>query len=95
MERASAGKIRKIQWGVVPNLPTKIIAIGSKGPDANYIICDIVEDKNTFFDLGYYEYLIYIAAEKDKKKTPILWQRFSKVPDMVEYSLDGASEVFI
>jgi len=93
MDRVPASKIRKLQWGIIPQLPTRIISVGSKGPSTGYIVCEIQEDKNTYYDLGYIEYLVYIKKEKAADDTKILWQRFAKIPDSVEYDLDGSEEV--
>lgn len=95
MERVASGKIRRLQWGIVPTLPSKVIQVGSKGPNDMYVVCEIQEDKNTFYDLGYIEYLIYIKKVRGTDDAPVLWQRFSKVPDSVEYALDGVDEVLI
>jgi hypothetical protein len=68
--------------------------VGSRGPNDQYVVSDIQEDKNTFYDLGYIEYLIYIKKVKGAEDR-IFWQRIAKVPDLVEYALDGVDEILV
>lgn len=96
MEKVASARIRKIQWGIIPGLPTQIHQVGSKvaGKD-QYVIHEIIEDTNTVFSLGHYEYLIYIKLVGVKDSDPVLWQRYIKAPDKVEYYFDGENEAFI
>ena len=91
MERTPSGPIRKIQYGIVPQLPMLIVQIGTVVLK-DYVIVDIVEDRNMFLELGYFEYLIYIQ-KKDSPK--FLWKRFIKAPDFVEYASDGENIILL
>ncbi len=91
MERIS-GTIRSLVWGIIP---TQTFVVRVKGKvrvgAVEYEISEIVEDTNTFIELGYYEYLVYVVkindvdkhVEQDKK----FWCRYSVKPDKIEYFL--------
>lgn len=85
MERESSGIIRKLQWGIIPQLPSLVVQVGGRiANDENLIISDIIEDKNTFFEFGNFEYIIYVS-KKGNTKEQFMWKRFVKPPDAIEY----------
>jgi len=91
MERTPSGPIRKIQYGIIPNLPMLIVQVGSSVL-RDYVIVDIVEDRNMFLEVGHFEYLVYIQ----KKDGPrFFWKRFLKTPDLVEYASDGENIILL
>lgn len=96
MEKVAAGKIRKLQWGIVPGLPTQIHVVGSRvAGKEDYEISDIVEDTNTVFSLGRYEYLVYIKKSKVEGAPSFLWKRYNLPPDSIEYFREDNEEAFV
>lgn len=95
MERTASGLIRKLQWGLVPGQPCLTIQVGSRamGKD-NYIISEIVEDKNTFLTQGCFEYLVYVVKD-GKKDGKMFWKRFRTAPDVVEYYLLDEENLYV
>ena len=97
-----AGKrIRKIQWGLIPTLPTKIISNGStvkfrepKSGIVEYFVSEITEDNDALYETGSPQFNIYVSKTRDNKNQ-LLWQRFSLRPDAIEYEFNEGEEEFI
>lgn len=98
--RQFSGEIRKIQYGLDQSKPILTIQIGSRVPaKEGYFICEILEDKDTFLEYGYFEYIVFIAKyseDKIKREDSMFWKRFLKKPDMIEYSFqDGIENLLV
>lgn len=94
-------RIRKIQWGLIQTLPTKIIALGSsvrfkepKGSVVEYFVTEITEDHNAFFDTGSCQFNVYVSKTKDSNENT-LWQRLSLRPELIEYIFDDVEEFIV
>ncbi len=101
MDRVSGGKIRRIQYGVVRDLPSSVVQIGTpykfKDKDENeiwYKISEIIENKNSFLEYGYFEYEIYISRD-GTEKDQLFWKRYIKRPDAIEYKISDAEELIV
>lgn len=97
--RQPGGEIRKLLWELRPSLPFCAIQVGGKvrTETKTYLVCEIVEDKNTFAEYGYFEYLIMVSID-GKKDGQVLHSRITRKPDKIEYFLpDGehSEEYFI
>lgn len=95
MQREISCIIRKIQYGVIPHQNSLVVQTGTRliGNLKDYVITEIVEDRNTFFEFGYFEYLVYVTRDGDKEQ--IFWKRFIKPPDMIEYLFPGEDPKFL
>lgn len=94
-------KIRKIQYGVVPTLPTKIISLGTsvrfrspKGGIVEYFVTEITENKNSYWETGSVEFNIYVSKTKESEDK-LFWQRLALRPDLIEYEFTEGEEEFI
>jgi hypothetical protein len=89
VNRKESGIIKKIQYGLDLNNPNLTIQVGTViKAKPGYAISEIIEDKNTFVEYGYFEYLIFIAKaseQKQEERDSLFWKRFLKKPDMIEY----------
>jgi len=100
VNRKESGIIKKIQYGLDISKPSLTIQVGSPvRAREGYFICEIVEDKNTFIEYGYFEYLIMISKlteGKPDKDSEYFWKRYLAKPDMVEYFFqDEIEELFL
>ncbi len=101
-EREPGGEIRKLTWGIIPNQPYRTIQAGKNATKIGsrakqYLVSEILEDKNTFAEYGYFEWLIFVSAD-GKKDNQHLYSRFHLKPDQIEYFLpDGehGEELFV
>ncbi len=91
-DRVASGVIRQIQYGLIPTLPSLVIRVNTPARfpgKEGYVIVEITEDKNTFLEFGYFEYLIFIGKpDQYGKMGPeglIFWKRYTQKPDAIEY----------
>lgn len=100
MDRHASGIIRKIQYGLDASVPSLTIQVGSRvtGKDG-FVIAEIIENKNTFFEYGDFEYEVFIAkasVDKVQNQDKYFWKRFLKRPDMIEYYFqDDIENLFV
>lgn len=99
MDRKESGIIKKIQYGLDLNNPNLTIQVGTIiKAKPGYVISEIIEDKNTFVEYGYFEYLIFIAKPSEKEQSnsdALFWKRFLKRPDMIEYFFQDEIEELV
>lgn len=100
MQRKESGIIRKIQYGLDASVPSLVVQVGSRvAGKEGFVIAEIVEDKNTFWEYGYFEYLIYIAKVSEAplaEQNKYFWKRYLKKPDMIEfYFQDEIENLFV
>lgn len=100
MDRKESGIIKKIQYGLDINVPALTIQVGSviRTKKGEYVISEILEDKNTFIEYGYFEYLVFLAKPSPDKvdtSTALFWKRFLKKPDAIEYFLQDEIEELV
>ncbi len=92
----AASIIRKIKWGL--DKGENIFAISLYGivrsKNKDYRISEIIEDKNTFLEYGYFEYLVYASLD-GSKKDQFFWQRYTKRPDSIEYVFPDEIQEFL
>lgn len=94
--RQPSSIIRKIQWGLIPNEPSFMVMVGGPARSKNkeYIVSEIVEDRDTFIEYGYFEYLVYASAD-GSQKDQFFWKRYAKRPDAIEHFFPDEIEHFI
>jgi len=97
MDRKESGIIKKIQYGLDLNTPNLTFQVGSviRIKKVEYLISEILENKNTFVEYGYFEYYIYLAKPSPDKidtSKSLFWKRFLKRPDAIEYFLQDDIE---
>ncbi len=96
-ERKPSAIIRKIQWGIIPGEPSFGINVGStpvRSKKKDYIVSEIIEDRDTFLEYGYFEYLIY-ASPDGTTKDQFFWKRYNKRPDAIEHYFPDEVEEFL
>ncbi len=95
-ERQPSTIIRRIQWGLGAADGNFVVQIGgpARSKHKDYKVSEIVEDKNTFIEYGFFEYLVYASAD-GTKNNQFLWQRYTKMPDKIEYFTTDEIEEFI
>lgn len=93
MGRETGAEIRRLQWGIIPNEPMYVIQVGTKANlnGNTWYISQIIEDKNTFLEHGYFEYLIYISKD-GTTDNQYFWKRMNKMPDAIEHFVDEKEE---
>ncbi len=95
-ERKPSSIIRKIQWGLTPGDPQFIVNVGgpARSKKKDYIVSEIVEDRDTFLEYGYFEYLVY-ASPDGTEKDQFFWKRYTKKPDAIEHFFPDEIEEFL
>jgi hypothetical protein len=95
-EREPSSIIHKLQWGLKPGEASFGIKIGGNvfSKNKEYKISEIVEDKNTFLEYGYFEYLIYASAD-GTQKDQFFWKRYTLRPDAIEYFFPDEIQEFL
>lgn len=98
MEPQATKRIRKIQYGVIQEMPSCVVALGTrhnfntpKGGKVEYFVSEITENKDAFFETGAVEYNIYISKDKTRNEQ-IFWKRYSLRPDLIEFIFDEEEE---
>jgi hypothetical protein len=93
-------RIRKIQWGLIPGLPMKVIQLGSiikfksKIGIVDYVISEITENRDAFFEVGAVEYDVFVSKTLTSKEN-LFWQRFPLRPDGIEYEFNPEEEFIV
>lgn len=95
-ERKPSSTIRRIQYGLIPGEATFVINVGGpvRSRYKEYKVSEIVEDKDTFIDYGYFEYLVY-ASPDGSTKDQFFWKRYTKRPDAIEHFFPDEVEEFL
>jgi hypothetical protein len=96
-ERTPSKKIRQIQYGLIPTQPSLVIRIGNRvriNQNEEYTVSAIIENKNTFFDFGSFEYEIYVSSEEEPQ-ADIFWKRLLRLPDTIEYFINNDDEYIL
>lgn len=95
-ERQPSAKIRKIQWGLIPNEPSFMVSVGGpvRSKNKEYVVSEIVEDRDTFIEFGYFEYLVF-ASPNGAQEDQFFWKRYSKRPDAIEHFFPDEMEQFL
>lgn len=95
-ERKLSGTIRKIQWGLIPNENSFGVSVGGpvRSKNKEYRVSEILEDRDTFIEYGYFEYLVY-ASPDGTQKDQFFWKRYTKRPDAIEHFFPDEIEEFL
>ena len=88
--------IRRIQWGLIPAEPTFVVSIGgpARSKNGDYKVSQIIEDRNTFIEYGFFEYLVF-ASPDGSPKDQFFWKRYNKRPDVIEHFFPDEFEEFL
>lgn len=91
MERAMSGTIRKIQYGVIPTEPSYNVFVGQelRMKEKFVVVVEILEDRNTYLEYGWFEYMIFVIPKGGRMDEKYLWRRYSKRPDFIEYDSES------
>lgn len=95
-ERVPTSIIRRIQWGLIPGEGTFVVNVGGpvRSKNKDYKVSEIIEDKDTFLEYGYFEYLIYASLD-GTTKDQFFWKRYCKKPDAIEHFFPDEIQEFL
>ena len=71
-----------------------IVKFRSKTGIVDYVISEISENKDAFFDSGSVEYDIFVSKTAASKEN-LFWQRFPLRPDGIEYEFNPEEEFIV
>lgn len=94
--RKPSSVIRKIQWGLIPNEPSFMVIVGghARSKNKDYVVSEIIEDRDTFLEYGYFEYLVYASVD-GSPQNQFFWKRYTRRPDAVEHFFPDEIEQFL
>lgn len=92
---AYTGEIRMIKWGLIPNLPSFQVSVGSLVMGSKLVVTKIVREH---IEGGRSEYHVECeTVEKNDKIPPkkFIWKTFYKEPEEVQYFLPDDKHDYI
>ena len=92
------GEIKKLKWGVIPNMPYWIIEVDKTvGGKENLVVLEIVKEKT---EEGVVEFHVVCAKKeivntKEVLGVSFVWKTYNKTPDEIEYFLPDEKHNYV